>query len=110
MVLAARAASGCALCKAWERGYGTAAPIDRPHTLAIDCTNPVSGARWQISIDHDHATVDSNPAKVRDAAITWHDAKDGGSYTLDRDSGELTVVVASGTGGYFLHHRCHLPP
>ncbi|HEY3847070.1 MAG TPA: hypothetical protein VGL95_08150 [Acetobacteraceae bacterium] len=90
-----------------------AAPIDgqpQPHTLAITCTNPASGATWQISIDYDRAAVDANPAQVSDAEISWHDAKDGGNYTLDRRSGNLTVIVASSTGGYFLHDHCRLPP
>ena len=52
---------------------------------AITCTNPASGASWQISIDYDKSTVDSNPARISDAEISWHDAKDGGNYTLDRN-------------------------
>ena len=75
---------------------------------AITCTNPASGASWQIKVDYDRSTVDSNPARIRDTMISWHDATDGGNYTLDRASGELTVIVASSTGGYFLHHRCKL--
>jgi hypothetical protein len=76
--------------------------------IAITCTNPVSGASWQIRIDFDRSTVDSNPARIGDAKISWHDATDGGNYTLDRKSGNLTVIVASSTGGYFLHDRCRL--
>lgn len=75
---------------------------------AITCTNPASGATWQIQIDYRKGTVDSYPARITDATISWHDAKDGGNYTLDRKSGSLTVIVASSTGGYFLHHRCRL--
>ena len=75
---------------------------------AITCTNPASGASWQIRIDYDRSTVDSNPARISDAKISWHDAKDGGNYTLDRKSGNLTVIVASSTGGYFLYDRCRL--
>jgi hypothetical protein len=75
---------------------------------AITCTNPASGATWQIQIDYRQGTVDSYPARITDATISWHDAKDGGNYTLDRKSGSLTVIVASSTGGYFLHHRCRL--
>ncbi len=82
----------------------------RLHAPLITCTNPASGATWQISIDYDRATVDANPARVSDAEISWHDAKDGGNYTLDRHSGALTVIVASSTGGYFLHDHCRLPP
>jgi hypothetical protein len=76
----------------------------------ITCTNPASGATWQISVDYQRATVDANPARISDDAIIWRDAKDGGNYTLDRGSGNLTVVVASSTGGYFLHDQCRLPP
>jgi hypothetical protein len=79
-----------------------------PGETAITCTNPASGARWQIRIDYDKGTVDANPARISDAEIAWHDAKDGGNYTLDRKSGDLTVVVASSTGGYFLYDHCGL--
>ena len=54
--------------------------------------------------------MDSNPARISDAKISWHDAKDGGNYTLDRNSGKLTVIVASSTGGYFLYDHCRLKP
>lgn len=74
----------------------------------ITCTNPVSGASWQIRVDYDRRTVDSNPARISDATISWHDAADGGNYTLDRKSGELTVIIASATGGNFLWDRCKL--
>ena len=85
----------------------SAAGAERGET-AITCTNPASGASWQIRVDYDRSTVDSNPARIRDAMISWHDATDGGNYTLDRKSGDLTVVVASSTGGYFLYDRCRL--
>ncbi len=75
----------------------------------VACTNPSSGTTWQIKIDYDRATVDSYPAQISATAISWRDAKDGGNYTLDRRSGELTVIVASSTGGYFLHDLCRLP-
>jgi hypothetical protein len=75
---------------------------------ATTCTNVASGANWQIRIDYDRATVDSNPARISDAQIAWRDPTDGGNYTLDRKSGKLTVVVASSTGGYMLHHHCRL--
>ncbi|HYB58344.1 MAG TPA: hypothetical protein VEK12_19455 [Alphaproteobacteria bacterium] len=75
---------------------------------AISCANPASGASWQIRIDYDKGTVDSNRALISDATISWHDPTDGGNYTLDRKSGDLTVIVASSTGGYFLHDRCSL--
>ena len=73
---------------------------------AITCTNPASGTSWQIKVDYDHNTVDSNPATINSSQISWHDADDGGNYTLDRKSGKLTVIVASATGGYFLYDQC----
>ena len=73
---------------------------------SITCTNQASGATWQVKVDYDHATADAYPAHIGDAQISWKDASDGGNYTLDRKSGELTAVFASSTGGYFLHHRC----
>src|SRR5262249_20063923 len=83
------------------------APVGAAESEAVmRCTNPVSGASWQIRIDHERRTVDSYPARINDATISWHDDKDGGNYTLDRKSGNLTVVVASSTGGYFLYDRC----
>ena len=83
------------------------APARAQHgETAMTCTNPVSGATWQVRIDYDRRTADSNPAEISEAKVSWHDATDGGNYTLDRKSGELTVIVASSTGGYFLHHRC----
>lgn len=76
--------------------------------VAITCTNPVSGASWQIRIDYDRSIVDSNPARISDATISWRNAKDGGNYTLDRKSGNLTVIVASSTGGAFFYDHCRL--
>jgi hypothetical protein len=75
---------------------------------AIACTNPASGTSWQIVIDYGNATVDSNPAKITRSEISWFDPKDGGNYTFDRKSGDLTATVASSTGGYFRRSRCGL--
>jgi glucose dehydrogenase len=75
---------------------------------AITCTNLASGTQWQIRINYERSTVDSYPARISDTNITWHDTSDGANYTLDRKSGNLTVVVASSTGGYFLNDRCKL--
>ena len=75
---------------------------------AITCTNPVSGTSWQIRIDYDRQTVDSNPASISDDEIAWRDKADGGNYALDLKSGKLTVVFASSTAGHFLYHRCKL--
>ena len=80
--------------------------VAQPAETVMTCTNPASGATWQIRINLGRSTVDANAARISDTAISWHDAKDGGNYTLDRRSGKLTVVVASSTGGYFLYDRC----
>jgi len=74
----------------------------------VTCTNPKSGAIWQIKIDYDRGTVDSNPANISASEISWHDVKDNWGYTLDRKSGNLTVVLASSTGGNFLYDHCKL--
>lgn len=74
---------------------------------AVTCTNPASGANWQIKIDYEGKTVDSNRAYFSDAKISWRE-KGGVNYTLDRKSGDLTIVFASSTGGSFLYHRCQL--
>jgi opacity protein-like surface antigen len=87
---------------------GAAQP--QPRAPMITCTNPASGATWQIRIDYDQATVDSWPARVSEQEISWHDGKGGGNYTLDRKSGDLTVVTPSSTGGYFIHDHCGPPP
>jgi hypothetical protein len=76
--------------------------------IAVACVNPVSGASWQILIDYRKATVDSNPAAIKEGVISWFDPRDGGNYKLDRKSGDLTASVASSTGGYFRRGRCNL--
>jgi hypothetical protein len=91
-------AAGLAIL-AFDRGAGAGG-------VAVTCTNPFSGASWQIAIDYDRRTVDSNPARISDAEISWRDAKDGWNYTLDRKSGKLTVILASATGGNFLFDHC----
>jgi hypothetical protein len=74
---------------------------------AVTCTNPSSGVSWQINIDYDHSTVDTLPASISDALISWRTA-DGQNFKLDRKSGDLTVILASSTGGSFLYDRCKL--
>ena len=89
-------------------GMAGPAMSDEPHgATAITCSNPASDATWQIRIDYDRSTVDSYPARIGDAEISWRDTN-GWNYRLDRKSGALTVVLASATGGNFLHHRCKL--
>lgn len=80
---------------------GAAAPA-----ATVTCTNLVSGVSWRITINFAHSTVDSNPARISGAKISWHDGRDGGNYTLDRKSGKLTVIFASSTGGYFIYDQC----
>lgn len=75
--------------------------------VAITCTNPYSGASWQIHVDYVHGTVDSNPAKISEETISWR-AQNGWNYSLDRASGKLTVILASATGGNFLYDQCKL--
>ena len=77
---------------------------------AVTCTNPVSGTAWQIRIDYGKATVDANPARITQSAISWFDPKDSGNHSLDRKSGDLTTSIASSTGGYFRYARCNLAP
>jgi hypothetical protein len=82
---------------------------ETPHgQTAITCTNVASGTSWQIKVDYDKGTVDSNPARISETEISWRDPSDGGNYTLDRKSAKLTAIVASSTGGYLLFHRCKL--
>jgi hypothetical protein len=75
---------------------------------SVTCVNPASGTHWRIRIDFDRRTVDSNSASISASEISWRDASDGGNYTLNRKSGDLTMVAASSTGGYFMHHHCDL--
>ena len=77
--------------------------------MPVTCTNPTSGAQWQIKIDYARGTVDAHAANISATEISWRDTTDGSNYVLDRKSGNLTMVAASSTGGYFLHHRCKLP-
>jgi hypothetical protein len=78
----------------------------QPGAAAMRCTNPASGASWQIVIDYGKNTVDANPAEISRTAISWFDPRDGGRYRLDRGSGDLTGSAASSTGGYFRYARC----
>ncbi len=72
----------------------------------FQCTNPISGATWDVKVDYDRVTANSFPAKITDSQIAWHDTSHGGYYYLDRASGALTFKNASSNGGYSLHHTC----
>ena len=99
----ARAAAFAALTVAALSSHHSGAT--EPLTI-LTCTNLVSGASWPIKVSLEQRTVDSNPARISSAEISWHSAADGGNYTLDRKSGRLTVVFPSSTGGYSLRDRC----
>ena len=86
---------------------GAAAQTQGGNRVVI-CTNPASGASWQITIDFEGRTVDTFAATISDRTIAWRDPRDLGNYTLDRESGNLTVAIASSTGGYFIHDQCKL--
>jgi hypothetical protein len=93
-------------------GLGIAVPLATAQAqrgeIAMTCINPYSGASWQIKIDYDRHTVDSNPAQIDDATITWRGSANGWYYALDRKSGKLTIALASATGGNFLYDQCKL--
>jgi hypothetical protein len=78
-----------------------------PEAAVFRCTNPVSGASWNIKVDFARNLVDAFPADISTRWISWHDTDQGGYYDLDRASGDLTVRFASATGGYFLYDKCH---
>jgi len=75
---------------------------------AVTCSNPVSGAHWQITVDYQKSTVDSYPAEITVDEISWFDPKDGGYYAIDRRSGELITALGSSTGGWLRHNHCSL--
>jgi hypothetical protein len=90
---------------------GVTAPVSgaEPQSgdVAITCTNVASGASFQIRIDYSRSTVDAHPAEISTGKISWRD-ENRWNYTLDRKSGNLTIILASSTGGSFLYDRCKL--
>ena len=74
--------------------------------LSYQCTNTASGTSWLVKVDDQKRTVDGMPADISAARISWRDASTGGSYDLDRKSGDLTFTNSSSMGGYMLWHRC----
>lgn len=107
-LLLARCAAAAVALAALAASSLAAEPAAAPSESAFTCTNPASGKTWQITVDYAHGTVDANAARISDGEISWHDAKDGGNYTLDRKTGKLTFVAPSSTGGYFIFDRCSL--
>jgi hypothetical protein len=101
---------------AWVQSIGLALAFSALTTVAgwadetgvqhLRCTNPASGTSWQISVDLDQRTVDSQPAKITDSWISWPDPKQG-SFDLERATGKLQFRNASSTGGYYLFYNCH---
>ena len=85
-----------------------AAAQPREAEATVTCSNPAGGGSWRIVIDYRNGTVDANTARITPAQISWFDPKDGGIYTLDRNSGDLLGSVASATGGYFRRGHCNL--
>jgi hypothetical protein len=75
-------------------------------TTTLVCTNPNSGATWDVKIDFDHHTVDSFPADINDRYVTWEDTRYNEVYEFDRTSGDLTMRGPSSMGGYFIYDRC----
>ena len=106
--LALTATLGATIAMSVLGGVAPATGAEGHGATAITCTNPISGATFQIEIDYDRNTVDANPARFSDSQIRWKASADGGNYTLDRKTGNLTVVMASSTGGSFLYDRCKL--
>jgi hypothetical protein len=70
------------------------------------CTNPSSGATWNVKVDFDRRTADSFPADISDGWIVWEDTQHNDVYELDRASGDLTMRGPSSMGGYFIYDRC----
>jgi hypothetical protein len=75
----------------------------------LRCTNPYSGAMWDLTIDYDRSLADAFPAEITQTRISWRDTSHGGNYLFDRRSGTLTVTYPSSTGGFSLRDKCEFP-
>jgi hypothetical protein len=78
----------------------------QPVVLMFRCVNVTSHASWDLKVDTAGHTADGFPAEISPARISWRDGTHGGSYELDRATGELTFSNSSSMGGYMLFHRC----
>jgi len=110
MTLASHSTSICrfVITAAWA--LLLAPPGAQAKTTVLNCTNPSSGATWDVAVDFDRHLVDSFPADITDASITWQDTLQGGIYEFDRATGALTMRNASSTGGYFVYDQCRARP
>jgi len=75
-------------------------------TATFRCMNTASRTTWDVKVDYDRNTADSFPATITAREISWKDTKEGGIYTLDRNTFALTFVNSSSMGGYLLFHTC----
>lgn len=76
--------------------------------LTFRCVNTASHASWNLKVDTAQRTVDGFSASITSGSITWRDTAHGGSYALDRASGQLIFTNSSSMGGYMLFYRCQL--
>lgn len=83
-----------------------AASAAQPGVLILRCVNTASHVSWELKVDPAHNTADGFPAEISATRITWRDTTHGGSYELDRITGELTYTNSSSMGGYMLFHHC----
>lgn len=85
-----------------------AASDTKPAAEVLHCTNPISGATWDLPLDLAKRKVASFPARINARSITWRDPVHNGRFHLDRRTGRLTIVYPSSTGGFFLTDNCRL--
>lgn len=96
-----------AACHASAASASLAIPAD---ATVVECVNPDNGFAWAVRLDARGKAVDGWPARFEARRISWRDGGDGGAYQLDRQTGALTIVRASSTGGYTSFDRCKTRP
>ena len=85
--------------------FGATAPGDgqaQPAASVLTCTNPASGATWQISIDLSPRHVEFQSARFSADEISWQTPRMA-AITGWISFRRTDRIVASSTGGYFLH-------